>query len=182
MPVAATGLSACYDESGVSRDCSGTGEDGEYTFGPVLTGDRFTSNNDGTVTDNLTGLIWLADASCDTLGASGTADWQTALDAANGLANGECGLSDGSSAGDWRLPNRNELASLLDLGQTAPSLPSGYGTYFSTTAVNDAYWTSSTVTAQEEYAWTVHMGSGAVINLIQKTPSVIYIWPVRGSM
>ena len=49
--------------------------------------------------------------------------WSTALSDANNLANGACGLSDGSKAGDWRLPNRNELASLLDLNKRDPALP-----------------------------------------------------------
>ena len=31
------------------------------------------------------------------------------------LANGACGLTDGSTTGDWRLPNEKELHSLIDL-------------------------------------------------------------------
>ena len=45
-----------------------------------------------------------------------------ALSYANNVANGVCGLSDGSRAGDWRLPNRNELTSLLDLNQAQSGL------------------------------------------------------------
>ena len=60
------------------------------------------------MTDNLTGLIWLKDGGC-----AGMTPWLGALAAVDGLQDGLCGLSDGSVAGSWRLPNRNELLSLL---------------------------------------------------------------------
>src|SRR5262249_31384288 len=84
---------------------------------------RFTDNNNGTITDNLTGLIWLKDAGC--LGLQTLAD---ALAAANTLADGNaaCALSDGSVMGDWRLPNVKELMSLLDFGRFSPALPAGH--------------------------------------------------------
>jgi hypothetical protein len=50
-------------------------------------------NSDGTVTDKLTNLIWLQDASC-----FGVQSWGTADSSAAGLNSGECGLSDGSAA------------------------------------------------------------------------------------
>ena len=67
---------------------------------------------DGTATDELTGLTWLLDANC-----FGERGWFQAMDdvnalAADGLSN--CGLSDGSQAGDWRLPNVKEILSLID--------------------------------------------------------------------
>ncbi len=56
---------------------------------------RFTVNNpDGTVTDNLTGLIWLQDANCFE-----ARTWAEALDDANTLNGGECSLTDGSAEG-----------------------------------------------------------------------------------
>ena len=70
---------------------------------------RFTDNGNGTVTDNLTGLIWLKNANC-----FGAKDWAMALSDANTLNNGECGLTDGSVEGDWRLPNVREMQSLID--------------------------------------------------------------------
>lgn len=52
--------------------------------------------------------------------------WQIALDAANTLMDGACGLSDGSVAGDWRLPNMNELKSLVDYMNVGPALTPGH--------------------------------------------------------
>ena len=74
---------------------------------------RFTDNGNGTVTDNLTGLIWLKNASC-----YGQMPWTNALNVANALASGSCGLTDGSIAGAWRLPNVREMQSLIDYGRS----------------------------------------------------------------
>lgn len=48
-----TGQTTCYDTSGNVINCKGTGQDGAYNFNPL----SYTDNN-GTVTDNNTGLIW----------------------------------------------------------------------------------------------------------------------------
>ncbi len=52
----------------------------------------------------------------------------TALTAAQALADGTCGLTDSSVAGDWRLPSRFELESLLDLEYYLPALSDAAGT------------------------------------------------------
>jgi len=54
-----------------------------------------------TVTDNLTGLIWLKDANCSSFFAP--LSWLM-LSSLQWIIRGYCGLTDGSSAGDWRLP------------------------------------------------------------------------------
>ena len=58
-PVPKTGQTQCYDEAGLTRDCSGTGEDAEYQKGVEPLSARFTDTANGAVTDTLTGLIWL---------------------------------------------------------------------------------------------------------------------------
>jgi hypothetical protein len=72
------------------------GKRGEWCAVP-----RFTDNGDGTVTDNMTGLIWLEDTNCP----GGTIDWSAGLtfasplyDGSTGDSGGDCGLSDGSVA------------------------------------------------------------------------------------
>ena len=64
-PVATTGQTECYNAILDPIPCDGTGQDGEHPYG-VSVDPRFTNNNDGTITDNLTGLIWLQNASCFT--------------------------------------------------------------------------------------------------------------------
>ena len=102
--VAQTGQTECYDVDGNPIDCSGTGQDGEYLMGAAWPEPRFTDNGDGTITDNLTDLVWLQLVNC-----FGPVSWGDALLISNTLNNGACGLSDGSIEGDWRLPNANEL-------------------------------------------------------------------------
>src|SRR5579871_625134 len=108
-PVLRTGQTKCFDASGEKIDCDGTGQDGALQKGVVPPRSRFEPNGDGTVTDRLTGLVWLQDADL-----FGEVTWAEALKHANTLESGKYGLRDGSVVGDWRLPNIRELRSLLD--------------------------------------------------------------------
>src|SRR5512139_2423823 len=64
-----TGQDACFDAEGSVVPCVNTGQDGDKRAGAAWPSPRFTDNRDGTVTDNLTRLIWLKDANCtDTVG------------------------------------------------------------------------------------------------------------------
>jgi hypothetical protein len=90
----------------------GTNDDGALQKGVVWPSPRFTDNINGTVTDNLTGLIWLKNANCFGV------QWTDALKDSGSLANGQCGLTDGSTAGQWRLPNVRELESLANVSQS----------------------------------------------------------------
>src|SRR5690242_11192606 len=56
-------------------------------------------NGDGTITDTVRGLVWLKDANC-----FDKKTWINAMASATGLHSGQCGLKDGSKAGQWRLP------------------------------------------------------------------------------
>jgi hypothetical protein len=145
------------------------GADGKLQKGVVWPSQRFTAIN-GTVTDNLTGLIWLQYANC-----FGSVSWATALTSCNTLANGTCSLSDGSAAGVWRLPNLRELQSLIDYGRLSPALPADhpFGSVQS-----DGYWSSATYAANTDGAWRVYLSYGHVSS-VAKT-STHSVWPVRG--
>ena len=180
-PVEKTGQMTCSDEFGMVIDCSGSGQDGELQKGVVWPNPRFTDNLDGTVTDNLTGLIWLKNANCAGL----TNDWETALDYAAALydgctnclgTNGDCGLSDFSITGDWRLPNIKELLSLIDYSNTSPALPSGHPF---TNVGGTWIWSSTTYgfPASRNYAWAL-ITSGHLDNLSKTNTN--NVWPVRG--
>ena len=146
------------------------GDDGGLEAGVPEPDPRFTDNGDGTVTDNRTSLIWMKDAGC-----AGTKTWANALSYCNSLANGTCGLSDGSQAGDWRMPNRFELESLLDMGNHDPTLPSGHPF---TSVQNVRYWSSTTLPSVTSYASCVGFSNGDVYNYA-KTNGTIPVWCVR---
>jgi uncharacterized protein YjdB len=148
------------------------GDDGALQKGVAWPNPRFTDNGNGTVTDNLTGLIWLKNANCFS-----TQTWSAALTSGNTLASGACGLTDGSTAGQWRLPNRKELQSLVDRSKFSPALPTGHP--FTSVQSAATYWSSSTYSGGTSYAWYVYMLDGGVYNWNPKS-SNLYVWPVRG--
>ncbi len=160
-PVPKTGQTISY----ASRD------DGDLEYGVAWPSPRFVTGTTGIVTDTLTGLIWLRDANC--FGVQKT--WTQALSDANSLASGSCGLSDGSSAGDWRLPNVRERQSLIDYGFSDPALPSGHPF---TNVQWSGYWSSTTVAGNTTYAWCVSMHNGRVQE-VEKS-NTRYVMPVRG--
>jgi hypothetical protein len=146
-PVPKTGQITCYDSVGNVRDCDGTGEDGEYQKG-VETTPRFTDRGNGTVTDNLTGLMWTKDAQQ----IPGQMTWQAALDACNNL--------DYAGHGDWRLPNLRELQSLIDYGNMVPVLPSGHP--FTNESYGYNYWSSTTMADSTGIAWYFDFTNGGL--------------------
>jgi hypothetical protein len=180
-PVEKTGQTGCWDASGNSVTCTGTWQDGDLQKGVAWPVPRFTDNGDGTVTDNLTGLIWLENANC-----FGTRTWANALSDCNGLASGSCGLTDGSSAGDWRLPNVRELFSLAHFGFYNPAVPNtaGTGQWTAddpfTNVQSSFYWSSTTYAGVTYDAWNVGMNDGLVSYFDKADLDGLYVWPVRG--
>ena len=166
-----TGQTTCYDASGNVIACARTGQDGDVQAGVAWPAPRFADNGDGTITDHLTSLIWLKNANC-----FGTHNWHDALSDDNSLASGTCGLTDGSRAGDWRLPNVVELESLVNI---QVSDPASWLTSQGFTGVQSYwYWSASTSAHDASSAWIVRMLSGFV-SFSNKT-SLNYVWPVRG--
>ncbi len=189
-----TGQSACYDAEGVVIPCEGSGQDGEVQAGEEWPSPRFAENGDGTVSDNLTGLVWLKDANCtDTVGGvargGGLLNWPSALAWSRNLASGKCGLSDNSAPGDWRLPNIVELRSLIDYSRHDPAVPAGHP-FINVRAI--WYWSSTTNPVYAAGAYNVGMSRGS-IHVTGKSPAAfgasrvkekdggrLGVWPVRG--
>ena len=158
-----------------------SGDDYSRQMGVAWPATRFTDNLDGTVTDHLTGLVWLKNAGC-----FAPTDWSAALTAARQLASGACGLSDGSTAGQWRMPNANELESLVDVSQFNPAVAAGHP--FTNLALGNAYWSSTTYMAGPANAMAIRFTDGRWINGIDagdgqfnnaKTASANSLWAVR---
>jgi len=157
-PVQQTGQTTCWDSAGTVINCVGTGQDGERKAGVAWPVPRFTDNSNGTMTDNLTGLIWLKNLTCL---SNVNRTWSAALSTVNSLQSGQCGLTDNSVAGQWRLPNKNEMESLMNsehynsglwlLTQGFTSAPQGGN-----------WWTSSTHANVTSHAWIFSLADGEV--------------------
>ena len=121
----------------------------------------FTDNGDGTITDSTTGLVWdkcsrgqvwdntTPPGTCT--GTASTHDWAAALaqaTAANAASH--------RGQADWRLPNRTELESLVQINAVSPAID---GTYFPATPSN-WYWTSTTYAPNPAGAWFVDFYDG----------------------
>ena len=110
--------------------------------------------------------------------------WANALTAANSLANGACGLTDGSVAGAWRLPNVREMQSLVHYGFASPAVPNTAGTGKWTagnpfTGVqSNIYWTSTANGDGTDSVWYVHLNVG--YGYPGGKSGSYYVWPVRG--
>jgi hypothetical protein len=168
-----TGQTTCYDAVGNVIPCPGTGQDGEIRAGVAWPDPRFTDNGDGTVTDNLTGLMWLKDANC-----FGSMTWQGALNKVADLnANPGSYTCGGYSATytDWTLPNVNELESLYNAEQ--PNSASWLNGKGFVNVQSDNYWSSTTNASYIGHGWVVGMKYGSVNRLVKSEN--YYVWPVR---
>jgi quinol monooxygenase YgiN len=172
-----TGQKQCWDSLGnLLATCQGTGQDGELQAGTEPPNPRFTDNNDGTVTDNHTGLVWLKRTN-----PFGLRIWVEALELCNNLCSGSYGLTDGSVPGDWRLPNIREAESVVDYGQFGPCLPNrgkdAQGNDIFIDLRPSSYWTSTSVTVAPTEAMFIIYGVGPTI--FESKEHQFFVWPVR---
>ncbi|MCP4409427.1 MAG: DUF1566 domain-containing protein [Gammaproteobacteria bacterium] len=147
-------------------------DDGDLQRGTDWPSPRFTDNGDGTVRDNMTGLIWTKSA--DLLKEA--VFWVDALAFCNGLSDATSKLTDGSESGDWVLPNVNELASLVDRGETDPALEGGTESPFlNVFSGGSDYWTSTSEPG-DKFPWVVDFYYGKTSPTIADNARV---WCVR---
>ncbi|WP_158649352.1 DUF1566 domain-containing protein [Aquella oligotrophica] len=134
---------------------------------------RFVINGD-CVTDNLTGLVWLKNTKqvC-----SAGCNWSNAFAsiAAFNTAGGDCGYN------NWRLPNINELKSLVNYSAstTMGVFWSNWLTSVGFTNIdsNQNYWTATTY--GDAAAWYINSTRGETITG-NRNDNAWYVWPVRG--
>ena len=149
---------------------------------------RFAVCGNGAVKDNVTGLFWLEDANCPQFG--GLISWADANIAAAQLADGQCGLADGSSPGDWRLPTREEWQVIIDQATAngclapGPFVPDTVGLgcwsegdpFFG--VQSDVYWSSTSFASSPASAWCAFLDVPGVVTNFKSLN--FRVWPVRG--
>lgn len=181
--LAQTGQTTCSNISGEPQTCQGTRQDGELQLGAVH---KFNDNSDGTITDELTGLMWekLSDDS-STHDRNNWYTWATAASAKIAT------LNESKFAGykDWRLPNRNELLSLTNIGAFGPAVfgefdkgcVPGCTVLDCNCTLSDGYWTSSSFLGDSYRtgtAWIVDFYSGTAVDRFKG--DLLYVRAVRG--
>lgn len=135
---------------------------------------RFTDNNDGTVTDTKTGLMWKK-CSEGQIGAGCTGGliiactWEGALQQAQAVNAG------GGFAGytDWRVPNVKELRSIVEEKCYGPAINL---TVFPGTP-SRAFWSSSPTAWNTSEAWSVSFSGGYYFS--NNKVDLFYVWLVR---
>ena len=96
---------------------------------------QFLDNQDGTITDTSTGLMW------QQVTGLGTYSWAQALSYCENLTH--------ASHSDWRLPTIKELDSIVDLTRSEPAI----NTTFYPDTISSFYWASTTGVNNASSAW-----------------------------
>ncbi|MEB2283570.1 MAG: hypothetical protein B6D46_14980 [Polyangiaceae bacterium UTPRO1] len=151
----------------------GAGSDGDLQKGTVRS---YADNGDGTITDNVTGLMWEKKSDDDsihdkdniytwgvelspyTMDGTIVTEFLAALNSGGGFAGHT----------DWRIPNRFELESLLDLENVVPSVDPAFNTgcmggcTVTTCSCTQSsyYWSSTTSQSSPDSAWEVDFSAG----------------------
>jgi hypothetical protein len=128
---------------------------------------RFIDKGDGIITDTGSGLIWLKKANI----SEKLLTWQEAIDF--------CKTLNVAGYGDWRLPSKDEIGSLIT-GLPANNDWRPYLEKNGFSNVQDFYWTASEYSVDRSNAWSVPVALGYV-GIFDKTHTC-YVWPVRGTM
>jgi len=187
----ATGLTHCWDSSGTSIPCAGTGQDGDIRAGAAL---AHIDNGDGTITDVNTGLMWekksRGDGSIHDEFNGYT--WDSAFSAFIATLNS----TNFAGHNDWRLPNYRELNSIVDLDpadrfapHVAPAFDNncfvlGCTVLQCSCTLDDETWTSTTYVPSlggpfGSKAWVVNFSDGTPAHT-NKGPGARAVRAVRG--
>ena len=103
------------------------------------------SRSDKVITDSITGLQWQDDADAKNIRKT----WQEAIEYCENKVSLE-------GYDDWRLPNINELESLVDDSRYDPAIDT---TFFKNVAFG-YYWSSTTYSFNTDTAWIVYFNYG----------------------
>jgi hypothetical protein len=138
-PMAGASQAQIPDTSQTVNSTATFGEDADYT----QNAQSLTDNGNGTITDNVTGLMWQKTD-------NGESTWETAITNASSLTLG--------GYKDWRLPTPSELFSIMNHNNANPALNT---TYFpSNSPAAEYWWTSDFYGASTTNVWCANSGGG----------------------
>jgi hypothetical protein len=154
----------CYTQDGQPIDCSGTGQDASVgKVNPRMGEQRFSPKN-RVVEDRLTGAIWTRDANPDGFPQT----WHEALAAVAKMRDRRA-----HGYGDWQLPSRDLLFSLISHQHINPAIGENHPFENIFTGY---YWTRDSCCRLPDQAWYVHLGGGRVHRGMKQGSYLL--WPV----
>jgi hypothetical protein len=146
-----SGSSSTLPDTGQTKSYTDTwGEDSDYTINTP----SYTDNGNGTITDNVTGLMWQKQDDEEQ-----AYSWYHATGTPHPTFNPDsffinvCGSLTLAGYTDWRLPTRGEMMNMAYY-ETEPAIDT---TYFPVTKIN-AYWTSTPDAFDQSFAWLMAYG------------------------
>jgi len=146
-------------------------ENGEEGISSLIT--RFKDNNDGTVNDPTTGLMWTQDANL----RGDTVLFHQAINYIKGMNEGE---QDNFGYTDWRLPTLKELQSLIEYKEFTSKghvLPEGHP-FHNVQSLRFYDRSAPTYLSSTEHSWFVYAYCSIVGHNVESCFG--FIWPVRG--
>ena len=154
---------------------------------------RFTDNGDGTVTDKMTGLMWIKNANAiktlypdfdhqpDTGWGDGKVTWAKALEFIGKINDGTYNCGATTAYTDWRMPNVREMRTLLLYTQDFSLITSA----FTNAAIlrDDCYFTGTTDPTNTGYTIITNFYQSSINRGKKEDPnsSLNYVWPVRSA-
>ena len=158
-----TGQTTCWDAAGNVIDCAGTGEDGELRRGEPR---AYLDNGNGTIRDKRTALVWEKLSNDGTIhDKDNTYTWADAFTKIDDLNTAAF-----AGATDWRLPNENELETIVDRGTVFPAVSSIFDTSCAsgctvltcscTVSAEMIFWSSTSYVNSPASAWLVNFYDG----------------------
>jgi hypothetical protein len=159
-------------KTGQTNNFGVTGSDGDLQKG---TARSYTSNADGTITDNSTGLVWVKLTSDATIhDVNNVCTWAQAFQKVADL-----NTANFAGHNDWRLPNINELQTLTDWGRFNPAIDPVFNNGVDSFTQSSFYWSSTTYQYSPDIAWFVFFIDGGVYADF-KFSLILYVRAVRG--
>jgi hypothetical protein len=123
---------------------------------------QFTDNGNGTISDSTSGRVWQKCTRGQTAptcsGSVTQTTWANSITYCEGLTLG--------GRSDWRLPNINELRSIVDYTQSVPPLLSQ--TFFPST-LNNSYWSSTTYVQYTSSSYFINFSNGFEDDLLKSS-------------
>ena len=162
--ILSTDQTVCYGADGRVIPCAHAGQDASSKVNaPLAASQRFHARGH-IIQDALTGAVWSRDANLPEFPLTWDEAQSFVADMRGRRAHG---------FGNWQLPSRGLLFSLISHQQINPALSEGHPF---NNVFNGYYWTADTCQRLPNQAWYIHMGGGRVHRGMKYGSYMV--WPV----